>query len=600
MVKQITLQILFIFASMVYIFSENTVDINLLTERNNVGVDEPFQVNLEISGTKGNVSIEDMGELDPSIFIRQTGTMSNMSMVNGSISTSLTIVFYVKISKQGNYSIGPITISIKDKKYKSNVIDINVNSSNTQSISSNQKYENNDSQESKKYSNQSYLFELNANKEEAYINEPIDLSVNFFMEYGAKPKNYQALTFPTTAWIENYTSEDNCIGRVRKNSRNYTLYELEKQRLFITKPGTYTIEPAIIDFYGIKTTDVFSNYEPMTLKTKPLNIKIIPLPENAPKGFDGAVGTFQLTSDIKSSKLDTKESTTLEIILSGNGNFQNIENISFNIDNSIEVYSTNSRFESGKDFNKKIWEILLVPSQPGKFNIKINDFSFFDTNKKEYLTIQGKEYTLKVENSNKKINSAKEITKRKEETSSKAAKDIQIANFDNIHYLQLKIGRKNSLFPYTLWSKIIISLYIIIIFLLSLFILLKYIIFSKLKKIHLSECKNAYKYFTHDISLLRKNINAMHYQNCTDKISNVLEKYFIKKFGIDSIEFTKKGIEKKLYSLLSEENINNLKEIIIKLDMIRFGGEEISIDNCKELINIIKNNIEKIEHNNKR
>ena len=600
MVKQITLQILFIFASMVYIFSENTVDVNLLTERNNVGVDEPFQVNLEISGTKGNVSIEDMGELDPSIFIRQTGTMSNMSMVNGSISTSLTIVFYVKISKQGNYSIGPITISIKDKKYKSNVIDINVNSSNTQSISSNQKYENNDSQESKKYSNQSYLFELNANKEEAYINEPIDLSVNFFMEYGAKPKNYQALTFPTTAWIENYTSEDNCIGRVRKNSRNYTLYELEKQRLFITKPGTYTIEPAIIDFYGIKTTDVFSNYEPMTLKTKPLNIKIIPLPENAPKGFDGAVGTFQLTSDIKSSKLDTKESTTLEIILSGNGNFQNIENISFNIDNSIEVYSTNSRFESGKDFNKKIWEILLVPSQPGKFNIKINDFSFFDTNKKEYLTIQGKEYTLKVENSNKKINSAKEITKRKEETSSKAAKDIQIANFDNIHYLQLKIGRKNSLFPYTLWSKIIISLYIIIIFLLSLFILLKYIIFSKLKKIHLSECKNAYKYFTHDISLLRKNINAMHYQNCTDKISNVLEKYFIKKFGIDSIEFTKKGIEKKLYSLLSEENINNLKEIIIKLDMIRFGGEEISIDNCKELINIIKNNIEKIEHNNKR
>ena len=130
-----------------------------------------------------------------------------------------------------------------------------------------------------------------------------------------------------------------------------------------------------------------------------------------------------------------------------------------------------------------------------------------------------------------------------------------------------------------------------------LFIGFKFLIFNLALNNKALLSRNAYKIFTKKINLISKKINKTPFNELIDNIS--IEKYFINKFNIDSIEFTNKNIEEKLDKKLSSTSINKLKDIIKELDMIRFGGFDISREQLNSSIQMINEFIKNIEYKEK-
>ena len=493
--------------------SQDNVKINIKSNKYDVSINEVFQINIEIMGISENATIENIENLDSSIIIKQTGTMSNMNFANGEVTSSLVYNFLAKISKAGTYEIGPFDINISNKQLKSDKIKINVSESNEKNITNINSTEN-----STEKNNQIYLLDIKADKNEIYVNEELNVEINFLTQVDFfKIRDYQPLKFPATSWVERINIDnDNQNEKIRKNNKVYLVQKCEKVKVFITKSGKYTINPACLEILGMISPSYYPVPEVICLKTEPLVLNVKPLPDNPPKGFNQAVGCFKINYDITPLKLKAKELVTLQAQLQGTGNFQNINDISYDVDDSIEVYSKNNSFDDKASEKVKSWEILLVPSKEGRYKLRINDFNYFDVNLNKYVTLKGKEYyinVLKNEDNNSEINN-QSTNEDKFKTEFVSANSVL-----NIHHIKLSIGNKKSIFFEKFWFNYILLFYILLLVVFLFFILFKYLSFKEILLNNINSSNNIYKQFIKRINILKKDFNKNKFNSDeTDKI----------------------------------------------------------------------------------
>jgi len=150
--------------------------------------------------------------------------------------------------------------------------------------------------------------------------------------------------------------------------------------------------------------------------------------------------------------------------------------------------------------------------------------------------------------------------------------DVDISGIKDISYIKTGIGNTSKLLSYDFIIKTVIYSYLILILSITVFIVGKYLIFNKNKNLAEINKKNAYKVFLRNINKLHSRVKSEKQTVLIDNLYKILERYFISKFNIDSVEFTAKGIKDKLSGYLEESQINELKDIILSFDMARFGG----------------------------
>ncbi|RMG87863.1 MAG: hypothetical protein D6712_04910 [Chloroflexi bacterium] len=97
------------------------------------------------------------------------------------------------------------------------------------------------------------------------------------------------------------------------HGRQYLVKE-QSIALFPTRAGIQVIEPTVID---ILETSLRSGAQ---LQTESLSINVRPLPENAPDGFSGLVGQFDVTFSLEPTTLQVGEAAIFSVSLLGSGN----------------------------------------------------------------------------------------------------------------------------------------------------------------------------------------------------------------------------------------------------------------------------------------
>ncbi|MBN2547402.1 MAG: BatD family protein [Spirochaetes bacterium] len=611
MVKKIIIIINF-FAFSLFMNSQE-VSVDLAASKQEVAVNEDFRISLIITSDTDDINIDEYPQLDQCVAIKQYGQSRNINMMasNQGIQKTISINFeYIcKISKEGKYDIGPFVIRVKNKKFQSNITSINVSANNVgNNVSNNIKEKNYESDKSNYY-----IIKTEQTKKEIFENEFVDIEVNLYCyrNYDFRIRNIKKLNYPSNAWIENLLNKNNILSeKVIINNYAYAKHTIEKDRIYISKSGEYEIEPFEINFDGITSNDFFAIQDTIDLKTKPVVINVKPLPpkENEHRNFDGAVGNFNISYSLNPQKINPSEASTLFISLEGEGNFHNIDKINFGVDENIDIYSTKSETKTADNRTKiKTWEIILVPSKPGKYNVSIEDFSYFDANEKKYKTIKGNSIKLtvagKIIENNKNIKDNSSINTDLEnknlinnENENKIIKD-NIVN-QEINFLKLNIGSKNELKKIDLLFRFQIILYMMLAAILILFILLKYYNYSFVKNGRFVVQKKAYKNFFTKINNLNKDIPKIGILKGIDSLSNTIETYFIHKFNIKSIEFTRKDIENKLKDYLTSEQVKTLNDYIKQLNIIRFGGNKITTEEFDRITGELKNFIKNIDTNN--
>ncbi|MGA2018151.1 MAG: BatD family protein [Opitutaceae bacterium] len=131
-------------------------------------------------------------------------------------------------------------------------------------------------------------------------------------------------------------------------------------------------------------------YQQFAVPGAPTTIEVRPLPPG-PDGFTGAVGDFQLASKVVPVHVRTGEPVTWTVELSGTGNWPEIKGLpSREVPGSFQVIQPRPKRTQpqGKLFDGTLAEdVVLVPTQPGTYELPALNFAYFDPKGGAYRVI---------------------------------------------------------------------------------------------------------------------------------------------------------------------------------------------------------------------
>jgi BatD DUF11 like domain len=181
------------------------------------------------------------------------------------------------------------------------------------------------------------------------------------------------------------------------NGIQYKRAMLASHALFPIKAGTVVIDEFKIKA-KIRNQTEFGWGQPheYTKASRRMPITVLPLPlEGKPMSFSGAVGQFQIQTQVDGLQVKAGQPFTLKVRLEGQGNAKLIELPPIEWPLSLTVFDTKSEskfFKNGQSY--KEFEILLIPNQEGPFKIPLITFSYFDPQQKKYVTKTTEELQL--------------------------------------------------------------------------------------------------------------------------------------------------------------------------------------------------------------
>lgn len=401
-----------------------------------------------------------------------TSSQQNYSYVNGrSTSSSSTIfTYYYKATQEGTFNIGAASINVGGKKFTSKPTQLTIGpgnpDNNRPSAPARSTHEEIINQSTDRNATANDVFvRIKLSKTSAYEQEAIECTIKLYTSY------YITQFIPTVLpgfdgfLVEdlNVTPELNAEETI--NGKIYKTAILKKCILFPQKSGKLTINSGNYDVDVVQYNSINMGFytvnEPVERKIKitsnSASVDIKPLPADAPSSFDGAVGQFEASVRLSTENFRTNEPATLYYTIKGTGNLKFLKEADIDFPADFEQYApqttTDARIAGNTVSGTVTYEYTFVPREVGNYTIGIDDFSYFDPVKNEYVSIPLKSFDIKV---NRGVSSA-----------SGAQQDIEARNTDIRHIHEgataSKSGMKFMITSPVYWGIYIVLLLILII-----------------------------------------------------------------------------------------------------------------------------------------
>jgi hypothetical protein len=138
---------------------------------------------------------------------------------------------------------------------------------------------------------------------------------------------------------------------------------------------------------------------PYNFTSGSVKIQVLPLPDNAPKSFGGAVGNYTMNAYTNKKNLKTDETLENKNEVKGKGNLPLIENPKMEWDEDFEVFepTLKENYNPLPVYNgSKTWNFVAIPHNPGKYKTPPFEFTYFDLTKKAYVTLKADPTELEI------------------------------------------------------------------------------------------------------------------------------------------------------------------------------------------------------------
>lgn len=377
-----------------------------------VELGENFRITYSVNANGSNFTPPDFNDFSV-LAGPHKSTSSSFQYINGKTSQTITnsYSFIVQGAKVGKFTIGKAKITVEGKSYESNQLTIEVIKG---SSNANVNNSNNNTNNDQTISNSSDIFvRTNLNKTTVYQGEQLIATLKIYDRVGLSALNDYKLPSFAGFWVQDVKLPNNIqLTRENVNNKIYRSAKLRQSILFPQKSGTITIEPFEVEcvvqevagqrrnFFG-EVVNVYKDVN-KTLKSPSRKVTVLPLPANKPASFTGAVGTnFKFEVSVDRTELKSNESITFKVKVSGNGNLQIIDKINFDFPASFEVFdpkvSNNISNTAAGAKGSKTFEYLVVPREPGTYNIPAVEFGYFDVSSKSYKVLSSKELVFNIE-----------------------------------------------------------------------------------------------------------------------------------------------------------------------------------------------------------
>lgn len=357
--------------------------------------------------------------------------MHSYSYVNGkSTSTSINeYSFTYRANKAGSVTVPSVSVNVNGKTYSTKPTSFNVLPPDSKSNNRNDVHFDDMSSQSadKPISGNDIFVRIIMSKNSCYEQEPIVCTIKLFTKYSIS--SFMPTQQPA---FDGFLSEELEVpqGSIQEhyNGQNYYTAVLKRCLLYPQKSGRLTISSGKYDL----TVEQMEQYrEGPFISVRPIQkqikinsnngvLNVMPLPQPAPDGFNGAVGHFSIESNLSNDVLHTNETSSLVITIKGNGNIKYLKEPKVTFPESFDLYTPKTDVDVaivGDGFSGTMrYEYTFSPQQIGKFEIPETSFVYFDPDTRQYVTLKTKPIEAKVARG-----------------SSAAKSDVKVKNDDILH-----------------------------------------------------------------------------------------------------------------------------------------------------------------------
>jgi len=379
------------------------ISVSVSLNRDKIGLDETAILEVAVSGTEQNLPAPQLPTL-AAFEVYSQGRSSNISIMNGAVTSSVTYRYLLIPQKAGAFPIDRIAVVHNNRRYKGNSVVLTVLAQGKTAPSDLQNRITDG-----KDSRRDYMLHAEIDNKKPYVNEQVTLTLKFLtaVKYYGSPE----LTEPATTgfWTEVIGNKTPYFQQI--NGRRYKVIE-RKYALFPTQTGELTIGRASIAFtvatrsgrsrdpFGV-FNDFFGRGKEVTARSKPIKIEVEPLPKKGrPDTFTGSIGQYQMSVRADKTAVDVNQPVTVTISISGVGNIKSVAEPVIPELDEFRIYRASAKENASPRGDKlggtKIFEEVFIPRRPGEMEIPQLTFTYFDPELGQYRTIESRRIKLRV------------------------------------------------------------------------------------------------------------------------------------------------------------------------------------------------------------
>jgi hypothetical protein len=361
---------------------------------NIVSVNEYFNLRLTFN-TSGSITSKPV--FSPGFQELGTRRETEISQSGSKIEQVHTISFTLQPLQEGKFTIGAATVVDENgKTYTSNPVTIEVikgqAQQQTQSASNSQNSSNNDALTD-------IYIRLIPSRTSLYRGDNLTLTLKVYCNANMVGSSTFKLPAFDGFWTKEIDLQGQTWQRENVDGKIYNTQVIKSWTLSPQKSGALKIEPAEITWIIRKVigrrslfVEDYEDIKKLT-KTPVITINVKDMPSGAPNSFTGAVGNFTMTAKLSKDNVTANDAISLNVKISGNGNFSLIGTPKLTFPQDFEVFDSRKT----QTANSVNFEYPMVPRSAGTFTIEPVAFSYFEPSAGKYVSLISNPMVIVVE-----------------------------------------------------------------------------------------------------------------------------------------------------------------------------------------------------------
>jgi len=354
-------------------------------DRDTIMLGETATLSLTFEGGQpGNVPAPQV----PGLEISNTGNSSNISWVNGQMSTVFTVTFLVTPEQTGEFVIPGMEADIGGQRIQTEPIKLTVNKPGSPSASQINS------------GSQIAFMRFNLPDKKVYPGEMIAGQLQiFFRDDAQNPQGLQLTAMPADGFTVGKMSQGS-TERARIGDHMYSVVPISVA-LTAVKTGTLSVGPisaSVLVFVNGENGNwgPFGGFfggqqKQVTMSTDPVSATSVPLPSiNVPPDFNGAVGDYTMTVNAGPTNIAVGDPVTVRVKISGRGSFDSLSLPSHTDWHDFKIFTPTSKTETSDglgDEGSKTFEEIVTPENANIHELPPISFSFFNPDDGNYHTL---------------------------------------------------------------------------------------------------------------------------------------------------------------------------------------------------------------------
>ena len=328
----------------------------------------------------------------PGLEITQTGTSQNMSWINGTMSSTVTIAFAVTAQHAGEFTIPALTADVNGQQLSTAPLKLTVTAVNAPSAAAINS------------GNEVAFLRLVFPKNKIYAGECAVARLELYLRDDVQNlSGFQLTGSPTEGFSAGKLVDlQNQRRRAQVGNHLYTVIPLAVP-LTAVKTGTLTLGPftataAVVLPSQNRGGDPFfaqffnqGQQKQVTLATEAVSVDSLPLPAtNRPVDFTGAVGNFTMAATVGPTTLTVGDPITVRVQISGQGALDAVTLPPQPAWRDFQTYPPTTKLQTTDQFGfqgTKTFEQIISPENSDVHELPALTFSFFNPDDGQYHTL---------------------------------------------------------------------------------------------------------------------------------------------------------------------------------------------------------------------